>query len=67
LLRKNGSDWRKVKVTRLTRTGHGADFVQVQSLGVLHGAKAKAANDFLRIQVRRHYLGIQPETVIRVD
>jgi hypothetical protein len=35
----------------------------VQSLGVLHSAKAKAANDFLRIQVCRHYLDIQLETV----
>jgi hypothetical protein len=37
--------------------------VQVQSLGDLRGAKAKAANDFLRIQVRRPCLGIQLETV----
>src|SRR5260370_17128517 len=34
-----------------------------KALGVLHSAKAKAANDFLRVQVRRPYLGIQPETV----
>jgi hypothetical protein len=37
--------------------------VQVQSSRIPRSAKAKAANDFLRVQVRRPCLGIQLETV----
>jgi hypothetical protein len=47
----------------MLRNGRCADLVQVQSSRILRSAKAKAANDFLRVQVRRPYLGIQLETV----
>jgi hypothetical protein len=50
-------------VTAHTRNGPCADLVQVKSLKILRSVKAKTANDFLRDQVRRRYLGIQLEAV----
>src|SRR5260370_42142085 len=41
---------------------YGADD-GAKALRILLGLKAEAANDFLRVHVRRAYLGIQLETV----